>query len=145
MNISIKYEDFSEDIFNKYENIRMNAYQVDSFNNSKDYLLKLLTRRMLIVGLYIDNNLIAGCYVSGYRDYLFIDQLFVLFDYQNKGLKLGRLLLNDIIDNRVNIEEFFNKKYSEVKLFSYDDKSSSLYKKLGFKSVGESTFMIKDL
>lgn len=143
--MNIKYEVFNDDIFNKYELLRLDAYGKDIFCNCKNYYLKLVTNKMLIVGLYIDEELIAGCYVSGYRDYLFIDQLFVKSSYQNCGLKIGRTLLLDVMNNREFIEDFFDKKYSSVKLFSYDEKSKSIYKSLGFNSVGKSIFMSKML
>ena len=82
--------------------------------------------------LSIDNEIVAGCYVTCYKSTLFIDYLFVSEKYQNTGLRLGRQLLSYILENKELVEKYFKERIQVSKLTANNEKSKSLYKKLGF-------------
>lgn len=147
MKISVRYESNNNEVVNKFELLRLDAYSkiVSLENINKTYEIMISMKRFLVVGLYLDDCLVGGCYVSGLKDYLFIEQLFIKKEFQNSGLKLGRYLLQSILCDKNKLLEFFNKEFSEVKLFKYDDKSDVLYKKIGFIKDGDTPLLVKKI
>lgn len=143
--VEIRYEQIDLNLFKSYELLRMKAYKKEKLEESisNNYFIKLMLGKMMIVGLYLDNVLVGGLYLSLNRDYLFVDQLFIDCKYHNSGLRLGRYLLNNTIINKDMIINYFNKDYNSVKLIGYDDKSKSIYKSIGFDYENNGIMLVK--
>ena len=97
--------------------------------------------------LSIANEIVAGCYLSCYRDTLFVDYLFVSEKYQNSGLKLGRSLLSYILENKIAIEEQINHELRVTKLAALNDKARYIYKQMGFayEENSKNPYMVKTI
>ena len=98
------------------------------------YQIGLEQGTMIPFGLYMNNQLVAGCYVSANENTLFIEQLFVHPHLQNSGLKAGRLLLNFILVNKKEVEKHFDTKFSVSALEPSSDKARAIYEKMGYVS-----------
>lgn len=101
--------------------------------------------QLIPFGLYLDGSLIGGCYVSCYGDSLFINYLFIKEEYQNSGLRLGRYLLERVLELKPIFEEYFKKEFNVSRLTANNDKSRSIYEKLGYSSEGRTPFMSKKI
>ena len=95
--------------------------------------------------LYVDDDLAAGCYITCLGDSLFVDFLFVKDEYQNSGLRLGRMLLSRILELKPIFEEHFKKQIKESKLTPSNPKAESIYEKLGYVSDEKSSYMRKTI
>lgn len=119
----------------EFEKLR---YDAICQNISEQYLTsskvaaRIYDAELMIFGLYLDDILAAGCYISDSFGTLFIDQLFVKKEFQETGLYLGRTLLKYLLENRTEIEEFFHFHPKQSKLFFLDSKSKNTYDKLGY-------------
>ncbi len=105
----------------------------EQYLTSSNCAEKMYNAELLIFGMYLDNILVAGCYVSDSFNTLFIDQLFVKKEFQETGLYLGRHLLKYILENREAVEKYFHYKPSKSQLFFIDKKSKNTYEKLGYE------------
>lgn len=95
--------------------------------------------------LSINSEMVAGCYVTCYNDTLFVDFLFVKEEYHNTGLKIGRLLLGYILNNKHIIEEIIHRQLNNSKLTPNSDKSEHIYQTLGYEYTDETAYMCKIL
>ncbi len=128
------------------ENIK-NCEQVryDSIGQtiSEEYLLtskcasRILDAEIFMFAMYVEDILVAGCYVSDSFDTLFIEQLFVKKEYQETGLYLGRNLLKYVLENRESVERYFHFHPTRSELFFTTDKSKYIYEKMGYKTKKE--------
>lgn len=116
------------------ENLRFKVYDYKNtdINPTETYSYReMLGNRILPFGVYENNELIAGCYVSNSYKTLFIEHLFVLKEYQNSENHIGTNLLKYVLDNKEICENFFKMKFE----FSYLDNrcSKSFCEALGYK------------
>lgn len=126
------------------EFLRFKAYGINaSKKDLDDYFIDEITSgRLLVFTCNIDNEPVAVAYISNFSDSLFVDYLFVIPEYRNKGLQLGRNLLLYIINNKQIVEEYFNRKFKYSKLSATSEKTKSLYLKIGYKESTNNTDLL---
>ena len=114
------------------ENLRFKVYDYKNIEPTETYFYREIKNgKILPFGVYENNELIAGCYVSNSYKTLFIEHLFVLKEYQNSENHIGTNLLRYVLDNKEICENFFKMKFE----FSYLDNrcSKSFCEALGYK------------
>lgn len=121
------------------EHLRLSSYDFIPTKEDYDeyYIEDICNGRILPITCYYNDLLVAGCYVSNTFNTIYIDYLFVLPEYQEKGLQLGRNLLLFILENKHIIEEYFETEFSESRLCATTDKTKAIYKKIGYKELSE--------
>lgn len=126
------------------EFLRFRAYGINASRNDLDeyFIGEITSGRVLVFTCNIDNETVAVAYISNFSDSLFVDYLFVIPEYRNKGLQLGRNLLLYIINNKQIVEEYFNRKFKYSKLSATSEKSKSLYLKIGYKESTNNTDLL---
>lgn len=128
------------------EEMRYRAYGIKSgFDADEYYIEEILSERILVFLCLKDNEPVSACYVSSSFNSLYIDYLFVLPEYQNKGLHIGRKLLEYVIENKKIAEDFFNKEFNQSRLAAINEKNRRIYEKLGYEPQESSDLMIKKL
>lgn len=130
----LRYEliELNEKNIIELENLRFEVYDYKNMNFKETYFYReMINGNILPFGVYQDEQLIAGCYVSKSFQTLFIEQLFVLKKYQNNKEHIGSNLLRYVLNNKKICEEFFNTEFK----FSYLDNryNKSFYENLGYK------------
>lgn len=136
MNIEYKHIPLDEQIIDKLENIRYNAYEITNQPPIKEnYHYRMLQQnKYLVYGCYLNDQLVGACYISNSYNSLYIEQLFIKKQYQKTGLYLGKNLLTYILTQKDKIEKHFNTTIN----YSYLDStpnSINLYKSLGYKET----------
>lgn len=117
------------------ETLRFNAYQYNQKNLSLQdsfYLKDLNENKYLCIGCFLNNQLLAACYIKNTYHSLYIEQLFVLEKYQKTSLHIGSNLLKYILNNKEIVEKHFN----ETFYYSYLDNAKNtkeFYQKLGYQ------------
>lgn len=148
MDIHIKrIEPVSEEVL-KIELLRHQVFHLktDSKSISLSYsTFHIMHNQLIPYGLYLNNELIAGCYISCLNDSLLIDYLFVKETYQNSGLRIGRLLLTEVLKQKNELEEFFKKSITMTKLTPNNEKSKAIYEKIGYSYQDNTPFMYKKI
>lgn len=130
-------EGTGENIY-KLETLRFKAYGLDEkFEGLTLYALGLTQGTMLPFGFYINDQLVAGCYVSAHEDSLYIEQLFVHPQLQNSGLRAGRLLLNYVLMQKEELEKYYRTQFAVSVLEPSTDKAKALYEKMGYVQTEE--------
>lgn len=126
------------------EFLRFKAYGINASRNDLDnyFIDEITSGRVLVFTCNIDNETVAVAYISNFSDSLFVDYLFVIPEYRNTGLQLGRNLLLYIINNKQIVEEYFNRKFKYSKLSATSEKSKSLYLKIGYKESTNNTDLL---
>lgn len=145
--ITFKLENQSEETAMKLEDIRLRSYGIKPTPNDyeKYYIDNIINGSILVFTCYLDNQLVGGCYVSNAFNSIYIDYLFVLREYQQKGLHIGKQLLEHIIANKHLIEEYFGREFSESKLYATSDKSKKIYHKMGYEEEPTTELLCKKL
>ena len=129
----------NEDEMIKAELLRYRAYHLPVDLIDKDYsyyFLQMKNQKIIPYALYIRGRMVAACYVSNTYDSLFIDQLFVMPELQESGLKLGRLLLRYVLNNKEELSREFQQELTVSALESINEKSTAIYKKEGYEKAG---------
>ena len=130
--------DNSEKTIFNLETLRFKAYGLNpNMEGLTLYSIRLSEGNMVPYGFFINDQLVAGCYVSAEEGTLYIEQLFVHPQLQNSGLRAGRLLLNFVLLNKKELEEYFNTEFFYSALEPSDDKARAIYEKMGYEQ-GES-------
>ncbi len=128
-----RLENSAENIY-KLECLRFKAYNMkEIFEGETLYAYTLSSGAMIPFGFFINDNLVAGCYVSTSYGTLFIEQLFVHPQLQNSGLKTGRLLLNFVLANKEEIVQYCNTEFTVSAWEASTDKARGLYEKIGYR------------
>ncbi|MBQ4030509.1 MAG: GNAT family N-acetyltransferase [Bacilli bacterium] len=117
----------------RLETLRFKAYGLDEkFSGLTLYALGLTQGTMVPYGFFVNEQLVAGCYVSADEETLTIEQLFVHPQLQNSGLRAGRLLLNYVLMQKEELEHYFRTKLVVSSLEPSTDKAKALYEKMGY-------------
>lgn len=128
-----RLENSPENIF-RLETLRFQAYNMkDAFEGYTLYAIGIHEGSMVPFGFYINNQLAAGCYVSCNFGSLHIEQLFVHPSLQESGLRAGRLLLNYVLINKKELEDYFHTTFEYCTLEPSSEKAKAIYEKVGFK------------
>lgn len=145
--ITFKLEESSLDIANKLEELRLKSYGINPSPKDYDsyYIENIVNGNMLAFTCSIDNKLVSGCYISNAFNSIYIDYLFVLKEYQNKGLHIGRQLLQFILDNKTLVEEYYKTVFTESRLYALTDKTKEIYNNMGYKEEQATNLLCKKL
>lgn len=129
------------------EDLRDDAYQLESsFKERLHYLKRLESQKYVALSAYYQNELVAGCYVSDQFSTLYIQQLFVGYNWQGKHYHFGRLLLLETLKRREELEQYFKKEFWRSQLVAYDERSKKIYKNVGYVPLyGKGNIMVKKL
>lgn len=132
----LKYqvESNSLELANKLEFLRLSSYGFTPTEEDYDqyYIENIINKKILVITCYKDEKIVGGCYISNTLNSIYIDYLFILPEYQETGLRLGRKLLQFILDNKHLVEEYFDREFSQSKLYAPNEKTKNIYKKLGY-------------
>jgi GNAT superfamily N-acetyltransferase len=96
------------------------------------HLSKIRLKRTIPFALFINGEMAAGCYITGYGDTLMVDYLFVNKIYRNTGLRLGRVLLSYVFEHKASLEEFFHHQIQKSILTALDSRARHVYEQMGF-------------
>lgn len=145
--ITYKVLDNTKETAEQLEFIRLSSYGFTPTKKEYDelYIRDITNNKILVFACYLNEELIAGCYVSNTFNSLYIDYIFVLPEYQEQGLHIGRNLLQFILDNKHIVEEYFNTIFDQSKLFPSSLKSQSIYEKMGYKPDTQPELLCKKL
>ena len=125
--------------------LRYDAYAIDFLNFTTKgtetyYSHELKNKKYLVYGAYLANELVAACYISDVFNSLYIEQIFVKkslqYDQEN-NLHIGSNLLKFVLNDRFQIEEYFEKKFQVCKLSPVSKAAQMFYEKMGFKLANE--------
>lgn len=117
------------------EYLRYKAYGINASRADLDdyFINEIINSKVLVFICSIDDIPIAGCYVSDSFNKLYIDYLFVIPEYREKGLRIGRNLLSYILENKSIVEQHFKKIFHYSELTPSNEKTFSIYQKLGYE------------
>lgn len=137
--LTYKVESNILELANKMEFLRLSSYGFTPTKEDYDqtYINEIISGRILVITCYYNNKLVAGCYVSNILNSIYIDYLFVSYEYQETGLNLGRKLLQFILENKHLVEEYFNTEFNQSKLYAPSEKTKNIYKKLGYQEQND--------
>lgn len=132
---SNKTNPLSESIIYSLEKLRLEANNIDisTFPIQETYYFSnLKTNTYLIFTTYLENELVAACYIKNTYNSLYIDQLFVKKEYQNSPYHFGSNLLKYILNHKQLIEKHLNTSFT----YSYlepNNKTKNFYQSLGYQ------------
>lgn len=117
------------------ERMRLKSYGVkkDLEPSNSEYIYDIINQNILVFLSIINDTPVSACYISDFKGELFVDYLFTLPEYQNKGLHYGKSLLQYILDNKSLVEQHFKQKFSSSSLCIGNNGVIPLYKSLGYK------------
>lgn len=123
------------------EMLRNNAYgNIEVKENiSSKYRDLIMDCYIYVFGLYNDDELVAGIYLSDLCDGIFVDNLFVKKIYQGNKLYYGRYLLKYILDNKELFEKLVFRKFDKSNLYYLNDYSKKIYEEIGYESIDDAT------
>ena len=137
MNITFKRIDVTEENIKKLESARYNAYGLSSLEIPCDksfYANEIKKNKYIIYAAVIEDEIIAACYVSNLYQ-LYIEQLFTIKEYSS--LKIGRQLLEFVLNNKKEIEETFNSKMDYSYLSTRCNSLNNYFKEIGYKEIND--------
>lgn len=143
-NIIFKLKENTEEAAIKLEEMRKKVFEYnDSYNTKTSYYTgEIKEGNILAFTCELNGEEVAGCYVSSALNSLYVEQLFVLQEYQEKGLYLGKKLLQYILDNKKLVEEYFLCKFEYSRISPSTQKAKRIYKSVGYK---ETNSLLRDM
>ena len=132
---SNKTNPISESIIYSLEKLRLEANNIDisTFPIQETYYFSnLKSNTYLIFTTYLENELVAACYIKNTYNSLYIDQLFVKKEYQNSPYHFGSNLLKYILNHKQLIEKYLNTSFN----YSYlepNNNTKNFYQSLGYQ------------
>ena len=109
------------------ECLRRSVFHVDT----GDYFERQICEgKIIVLGCFLDEQLVGGIYLSSSFDSLFIESIFVKEVYQCHSLHIGSFMLRYVLEHKETFEKLFHTTFSQCRLESrnYD----SFYQNLGF-------------
>ena len=100
---------------------------------SSYYYNQLLSNKIYAIVAIEKGQIIAGVYFHRFNNNLMIDKVFVKEIYQNKGLKIGRGLIMELISLKEKLEVLLGEHLDFCYVESENAKSHALYTKIGFR------------
>ena len=135
----VEYKILGKGEYVSMENIRMEVYGLSE--SSLFFIDSVTSGRMIPVGVFVDNKLIGGAYISKSLKSLYIENIFIKSEYQHKGYAKG--LLKYIFDNKKLFEEYFNMEFLFSKLEPNSNDIIEFYKSVGFSEPNDLNVMRK--
>ncbi len=126
-------------------NLRCRAYGMENGCFEMFYINEIMNGRMLAFVAYDKKRIVGACYVHDQFGILYIDQLFVDPDYQEKGYHIGIKLLNYVLKHKKVIDEFYDKEFKKARLEPINEKAYNLYYGAGFREYGSLGDMLKNI
>ena len=126
------------------ERLRYDAYDMNSLEIpylDTFYANEMKKGKYVVYVCYNNLELVGACYVSNAHK-LYIEQIFVKKKYQSMGI--GKILLEYVLNNKKQIEEYFNEEYDYSYLSPKSNSYNKYYEELGYKEV-DSMYMKKRL
>ncbi len=129
------------------DQMRLKAYGVKyNLNVDSSEYPELIVKGEVLAFLYIIDEIpISACYISDFNGKLYVDYLFVLPEYQQKGYHYGRALLSYILEHKEIVERKLNKKFTESELSISKSYLSHIYESIGYKRKRESNVFSKKI
>ncbi len=145
--VQYKVQPGTEKTAHQMEFIRLSSYGIVPHEEDYDphYIKEICNGNILVFTCYYEGKLVAGCYISNTFHTIYVDYLFVLPEYQEQGLHLGRNLLEFVLSNKTIVEDYFQESFSESKLCTTSDKSTSIYKKIGYQETEKEDLLSKKI
>ena len=125
-------EPYHKEDINEIETLRKKVFHL-KVNTINRYEHHINYGKIIPFGLYKEEELVAGCYVGDAFDKLYVYFLFVKEEYQHTGLKLGRTLLQYVMDNKELVEKRLETSYQESALHPSNENNKALYQRFGFE------------
>ncbi len=128
------------------ECLRENAYQQASLvEEEKYYTERILSGKILAYKASYNKEPVAGIYVSNRFGSLYIDQLFVKYEFQEKGYYFGKKLLLETLQRKKEIENYFNEIFAVSKIFPINQKARQIYESVGYEYLDSNWLLTKVL
>lgn len=133
--------------------LRKEVFFCDMVMNENDekirqsyFVQEVLDGNTLAWGAFLDEKLVGGSYFYAYKNYLYIEQLFVKKIWQRTENHIGTNLLLDIFSKKEKIESYYRRKLDSSLLYCLDDSTKKFYENLGYELIeGTSTCLKKKL
>ena len=116
---------------NDIELLRKEVFKLKETSNY--YLNDLLNRKEFAIGTYDNNIIVGGLYFHRFEKTLMIDQVFVKEEYQNR--KIGTNLITMLWAHKRELELILGGPIEMCKIESQNEKSHSLYNRIGFRET----------
>ncbi|MBE6149711.1 MAG: GNAT family N-acetyltransferase [Firmicutes bacterium] len=137
MNVTFKRIDITDENITKLESARYNAYGMSSLEipcNESFYANEIKKNKYIIYAAVIEDEIIAACYVSNLYE-LYIEQLFTIKEYSS--LKIGKKLLEFVLSNKKEIEQFFNKKFQYCYFSTRCNSLNNYFEEIGYEELND--------
>ena len=121
------------------ETLRKEAFNIDEtkldagINNF--YEKQIEDNKILPIGGYVNDELVAGIYISAALNSLFIEQLFVKKEYRHNGY--GKQIVKFVLDNKHIFEEFFKQEFDFSKAEIRNNDALKLVENLGYSETND--------
>lgn len=116
------------------EDLRRDSFNI-KFDNRNFYEQQINNGKILPLGGYINDELVAGVYISASFQSLYIDQLFVKKEYQHNGY--GTNILQFVLNNKYIFEDFFKTEFEFSKAEIRNENALKLVQNLGYKQTDD--------
>nr|MCR4581927.1 GNAT family N-acetyltransferase [Bacilli bacterium] len=124
----VKDEDITQ-----FEELRMDVFSLYD-NGLKYYLGEYLEGDLMILGAYINNELVGALYLSPFQsNSCYVQQLFVKFEYQNSKYHIGTALLKYVEEHIEEISNYFCMYLKRLYIEYIDEISHKVYLNAGYQ------------
>lgn len=137
----IEYKIVNENEFDEIEQIRKKAFNIKEGNCY--YLDKLKKADFIAIGLYVDNHLVGGIYISKSLNSLYLECGFIEEKYRNMGLFHN--MIDYILINKEKFEIYFNTKFEFSRLEPNSKEMINYYRDIGFSGPNDYNIMSKKI
>ncbi len=121
------------------ETLRKEAFNIDETKLDAGinsfYEKQIDDNKILPIGGYVNDKLVAGIYISAALNSLFIEQLFVKKEYRHNGY--GKQIVKFVLDNKHIFEEFFKQEFDFSKAEIRNNDALKLVENLGYSETND--------
>ncbi len=121
------------------ETLRKEAFNIDETKLDAGinsfYEKQIDDNKILPIGGYVNDELVAGIYISAALNSLFIEQLFVKKEYRHNGY--GKQIVKFVLDNKHIFEEFFKQEFDFSKAEIRNNDALKLVENLGYSETND--------
>lgn len=121
------------------ETLRKEAFNIDETKLDAGinsfYEKQIDDNKILPIGGYVNDELVAGIYISSALNSLFIEQLFVKKEYRHNGY--GKQIVKFVLDNKHIFEEFFKQEFDFSKAEIRNNDALKLVENLGYSETND--------